>query len=165
MENNTIDKNYPELLHSLMGDELYFITEHTHYEAIESEGENKFRFLNIFKHSEKGYIPEQQRDFFFKVINNIKTDRFDMALDGLAAINIQEYPGVQWDNLDKLFSPKFCILWDVEPTALGIAVNRYTGIEHNGCRIIYVDSLANIEASLELRQRLWKLIKNLFSIK
>jgi hypothetical protein len=152
------------MLNLLMGEEVYLYTEPAWYETIRSEGGNQFRFLNLFSHPAGEVIPEGQRDFFFKVINSIKNEKFHMDADGLAAVNISGYPGLQFSNLVKLFSPKYCIFWGVDPGNTGLHINPYEGKLEEGCRVVWVQDIDIIESSDHLKKSLWKILKAMFEI-
>lgn len=163
-ENLIISENNPELVNMLLGGELYIVEENKWYEEIASEGGNKYRFLNVVSHGGSEIIPTDQRDFFFKLVNAIQTDRFKMDADGFSVVNVSEYKGLKWDNLDKLFSPKFCIFWGVDPSKLGVACALNGVLEHNGCRIIYVNSMDLIYENDTLKRHLWELVKRMFGM-
>ncbi|MEZ4804012.1 MAG: hypothetical protein R2852_00595 [Bacteroidia bacterium] len=110
-DNLIIPENNPEDINMFYGDELYLIEESQWYEDIPSEGGNKYRFLNIVSHSDSEIIPEKHRDMFFRMINAIQTDRIKMDADGFAVINVQNYRGLKWNNIEKNFSPKYCVFW------------------------------------------------------
>src|SRR5688572_17058655 len=93
-----IPENFPELINLFVGDEFYMVKEIVNYDTVKSEGGNKYRFLHIMRHDEAGLIPEAQRDFFFKMVNAIRTDKVSMDADGFAVINITDYPGLTWKN-------------------------------------------------------------------
>jgi hypothetical protein len=104
-----IPENFPELINLFVGEEFYIVKELVNYDSIEHEGGNKYRFLHIMNHHDEKIIPEAQRDFFFKMINAIRTDKVFMDADGFAVININNYESLTWKNVEKLFSPKCCI--------------------------------------------------------
>lgn len=159
-----ISENFPELINQFLGDELYFIKEKVNYQTIASEGGNKYRFLNIMLHDEEQIIPAGQRDFFFKMANAIRTEMVSMDADGFAVINIKDYEGLTWKNLETLFSPKCCIFWGVDPVTMDIACKKYGGAKYNNCKIIYVDDIKSISENQELKHKLWLLVKRLFGM-
>ncbi len=165
MENKSIiDENFPETLINFMGEEIYFVQEKKHYEAIKSEGQNQYRFLNLIQNPNQEFLSTENKDFFFKMINAIKTDKFQMDGDGYALVNIENYPGIQWENLEKIFSPSYCILWGVDPNLIGIQCQHNYGVVKNNCRIIYVDSISTIMNDVVLKRKLWQLVQNLFQM-
>ncbi|MES2616323.1 MAG: hypothetical protein V4613_00505 [Bacteroidota bacterium] len=159
-----IPENFPELINLFVGDEFYMVKEIVNYDTVKSEGGNKYRFLHIMRHDEAGLIPEAQRDFFFKMVNAIRTDKVSMDADGFAVINITDYPGLTWKNIEKLFSPKCCIFWGVDPMEMEIVCHKYSGALLNECKIVYVDNIATISTSDELKPQLWRLVKRLFGM-
>jgi hypothetical protein len=163
-QNLIISENYPELNQMLLGEELYIIDEPKWYEEINSEGGNKYRFLNIVSHPGEEILPEAQRDLFFKVINPIQTDRIKMDADGFSVINVHNYRGVQWDNLEKLFSPKYCIFWGVDPHAMGVNCKLNGGAIVNDCKIIYVNQMEVIFSNKNMKKQLWEFLKKMFKI-
>lgn len=159
-----IPENFPELINLFVGEEFYIVKERVNYDSIDHEGGNKYRFLHIMSHSEEKLIPEAQRDFFFKMINAIRTDKVFMDADGFAVINIKNYEGLTWKNVEKIFSPKCCIFWGVDPLAMDLVCRKYNGLVHNDCKIIFVDDIKTISESDELKRKLWGLVKRLFGI-
>jgi len=159
-----LSEEFPELINLFVGDEIYLIHEPKTYENIESEGGNKYRFLNIVMHSEAEIIPTSSRDFFFKMTNAIQNERINMDADGFAVINIANYEGLTWANLEKLFSPKYCIFWGVDPFSLNIPCHAYKGLVHNGCRIISVDNIEKIKDDVELKKKLWAMVQRMFEM-
>lgn len=147
-----------------IGEELYLINEPKWYEEIQSLGGNKYRFLNIVSHNHEEIIPPAQKDFFFRMTNAIQTERIKMDADGFAIINIFEYPGLKWNNIEKLFSPKFCVFWGVDPHSFDIACKFNSGALINDCKIIYVDSMDKIESDMNLKKNLWYLIQRMFGM-
>ncbi len=161
-QNLIISENFPELINLFAGDEVYMIEEPKWYEEIKSEGGNKYRFLNIVSHASGEVIPPAQKDFFFRMANAIQTDRIKMDADGFAVINIFDYKGLKWANIEKLFSPKYCIFWGVDPYKLDVPCHINAGITHNGCRVTAVDEMEHVEKSKELKTELWKKIQFMF---
>lgn len=159
-----IPENFPELINLFVGEEFYVIKDKVNYKNIASEGGNKYRFLHIMSHEDAHLIPEEQRDFFFKMINAIRTDKVSMDADGFAVINIRDYPGLTWNNIDQLFSPKCCIFWGVDPFSMEIVCKKYGGVVHNECKIVYVDDIQTISTNAELKPKLWHLVKRLFGM-
>lgn len=163
-ENLIIPENYPELVQLFMGQDLYLVEEKSWYKEIKSEGGNQFRFLNVVSVPGEDIIPAQDRDFFFRVISAVKTDKFTMDADGLAFVNIHDYKGITWDNLKQLFSPKYCIFWGADPHKLGISCRLYGGTVSDACRIMYVDALETIAADGEKKKMLWSMMQRMFGM-
>lgn len=163
-QNLIISENNPELINLLMGDELYVVDEPKWYDEIASEGGNKYRFLNIVSHSGSEIIPSEQKDFFFRMINAIQTDRIKMDADGFAVVNAGNYKGLKWNNLEKIFSPKYCIIWGVDPHSLDLNVKLNGGALVNECRIVYVNSMETIFSHEPLKRQLWTFVKRMFGM-
>jgi len=161
-QNLIISENFPELINMFGGDEVYMIEEPKWYEEIKSEGGNKYRFLNIVSHPADEVIPAAQRDFFFRMANAIQTERIKMDADGFSVINIMNYKGLKWSNVEKLFSPKYCIFWGVDPYKLDVPCHMHARIIHNECRIMAVDDMQTIENDINLKKDLWKKIQGMF---
>ncbi len=159
-----IPEKFPELINLFVGDEFYIIKEKVDYDEIISEGGNKYRFLHIMMHNDEKLIPEEQRDFFFKMINAVRTDKVFMDADGFAVINIKNYEGLTWKNIEKLFSPKCCIFWGVDPLTMDLVCRKYNGLVHNDCKIIFVDDIKTVSENDELKRKLWALVKRLFGM-
>lgn len=162
--NLIISENNPEDVNMLMGGDIYLIEESQWYEEIASEGGNKYRFLNIVSHPGDEIIPRDQRDFFFRLANAIRTDRFNMDADGFAVVNTIDLKGLQWKNLQKNFSPKYCIFWGVDPNKMGVPCKLYGVCQLDGCRIISVDSMEAIAGNESLKRTLWELVKRQFDM-
>jgi hypothetical protein len=163
-QNLIISEKYPELNQMLLGDELYVIDEPKWYEEIKSEGGNKYRFLNIVSHPGDEILPQAQRDLFFKVINPIQTERIKMDADGFSIINVYNYRGVKWENLEKLFSPRYCIFWGVDPHAMNVNCKLNGGAIVNDCKIIYVNQMEVIFSNQSMKKQLWEFLKKMFKI-
>lgn len=163
-ENLIIPENYPELVQQFMGQELYLIEETKWYKEIKSEGGNRYRFLNVVSVPGTDIIPPQDRDFFFRVISAVKTEKFTMDADGIAFVNIHEYKGITWENLKEKFSPKYCIFWGTDPHKLGISCRLYGGTISDTCKILYVDALDTIVADPEKKKLLWNRIQRMFGM-
>jgi hypothetical protein len=163
-QNLIISENNPEAMQLLLGGELYLIEESQWYEDIKSEGGNKYRFLNIVSHGGDDIIPAAQRDFFFRMSNAIRTDRFTMDADGFAVVNVLDYKGLKWNNLEKIFSPKYCIFWGVDPNKMGLPCKLNGGAVHNACRIIYMDSMEHVFENDATKRLLWDMVKRMFDM-
>lgn len=163
-QNLIISENNPEQVNMLMGTELYLIDETQWFDEMKSEGGNKFRFLNIVDHANEHIIPETERDFFFKLVNSIKNDKFTMDADGFAVVNINAYKGIKWNNIESLYSPVYCILWGVNPEKLGIQCKLWGGAIVNQCKIIAIDSMREVSQSQEKKKQLWGFVKRMFQI-
>lgn len=161
-QNLIISENFPELINMFSGDEVYMIEEPKWYDEIKSEGGNKYRFLNIVSHSGDEIIPKAQKDFFFRMANAIQTDRIKMDADGFAVINIMDYKGLKWANIEKLFSPKYCIFWGVDPYKFDVPCHVNSGTTFNECRVFAVDDMEKVENNIELKKSLWEKIKLMF---
>jgi hypothetical protein len=161
-QNLIISENFPELINLFAGDEVYMIDEPKWYEEIRSEGGNKYRFLNIVSHDADEVIPAAQKDFFFRMANAIQTDRIKMDADGFAVINIADYKGVKWANIEKLFSPRYCIFWGVDPYKLDVPCHINSRAIYQECRVVAVDDMATIENDQALKRNLWVNIQAMF---
>ncbi len=159
-----IPENFPELINLFIGDEFYLVKEQVDYDEIASEGGNKYRFLNIMHHSGDKLIPEEQRDFFFKMANAIRTDKVTMDADGFSVINTKDYEGLTWKNIERIFSPKCCIFWGVNPFSMDLVCRKYNGLMANDCKIIYVDDIKTVSEDAELKRQLWHLVKRMFGM-
>lgn len=162
--NLIIPENNPEDVNMLMGGDLYLIEESQWYDEIASEGGNKFRFLNIVSHGGEEIIPKAQRDFFFRMTNAIKNDRFTMDADGFAVINVMNYKGLKWNNIEKIFSPKCCIFWGVDPNKMDVPCKLNGGSILNDCRIIYMNSMEIVFENEALKRQLWDMVKRMFDM-
>lgn len=163
-QNLIISENFPELINLFLGEELYVVEEAKWYDLIKSEGGNKYRFLNIVSHPSEEIIPADCRDFFFRMANAIQTERIKMDADGFSVINIADYKGLKWANIEKLFSPKYCIFWGADPYKLDVHCHRNRGIILNECRIISIDSMERISADVDLKKNLWNMVKRMFDM-
>ncbi len=161
-QNLIISENFPELINLFAGEEVYMIDEPKWYEEIRSEGGNKYRFLNIVSHQSEEVIPPAQKDFFFRMANAIQTERIKMDADGFAVINIWDYKGLKWPNIEKLFSPKYCIFWGVDPYKLDVPCHVNARLVHRECRIIAVDDMEKIEKDQQLKRALWEKVQGMF---
>jgi hypothetical protein len=161
-QNLIISENFPELINLFAGEELYMVEEPKWYEEVKSEGGNKYRFLNIVSHASEDIIPAEQKDFFFRMANAIQTERIKMDADGFAVINIYDYKGLKWENLEKLFSPKYCIFWGVDPYKLDVPCHIHSRLVHRDCRVIAVDAMAQIEQDQKLKKKLWENVQAMF---
>lgn len=163
-QNLIIPENYPEHVAMFLGQELYLVNEPKWYEQLPSEGGNKYRFLNIVSHNHQEIIPPDNKNFFFRMANAIQTERINMDADGFCVVNVMEYPGLKWKNIEHLFSPKYCIFWGVDPNSFDISCKFYGGAKINDCKITYVDSMAKVENDVTLKKRLWDIVKRMFEI-
>jgi len=159
-----IDENFPEILNLFYNNEVYLVEEKINYDEIISEGGNKYRFLNIISHNNEGMLTSEQKDFFFKMINAIRTDKITMDADGYSMINVYNYKGLTWQNIEKLYSPKYCVFWGVNPEVFKLTCKLYGGLLHNGCKIIFVDNMTKISNDVVLKRNLWNLIQRLFGM-
>lgn len=163
-QNLIISENNPEEVSMFLGQELYLVNEPKWYESIRSEGGNKYRFLNIVSHNHTEVIPPDNKDFFFRMANAIQTERIKMDFDGFCVINVLEYPGLKWKNIEQVFSPKYCIFWGVDPHGFDVNCKYFGGAMLNDCKITYVDSMEAVEKDLDKKKKLWDIIKRMFVI-
>ncbi len=165
MNENLISETNTEVLLNFMGEELYLVKEAKIYDEINSLGGYKNHFINIINHQNIDFLNDEQRSFFFKMAAAIKNDKIQgMNADDFAIINYANYDGLTWENISKIFNPKYCIFWGINPIEFQMPCGLYKGINHQDCRIIYVDAMDTIMGDIELKKKLWSLVKRMFDM-
>jgi len=165
LNNLFIDKNEVEPLIQLMGDELFLLNDLVWYDEIPSEGENKFRYLNIFDFEKDQIIPEDFREMFFKLHRVVTKGEHTMDLSGLAAINLHQVSGIRMKNIIEKFNPKYITLWGVDSSKLGLEVEKMKGIVLNGIRILNLETTDKVITDSATYQKCELYLKHMFGIK
>lgn len=147
-----------------MGSSFFLPKDRIVYNEIKSEGENKYRFLNLFSFEGDEIIPESQREFFLNMLSSIVKKDKVMNLEGICAVNIFNYPGVILKDLIKKFEPKYICLWGLEPETIGVSVKLYGGKLVGNSRLIRVESLEVLAENSELKDKTQKILLNLFGL-
>jgi len=160
-----IDQNEVEPLIQLMGDELFLVNDLVWYDQIPSEGENKFRYLNIFDFESEHIIPEDFREEFFKLHRVVSKGEYTMDLSGLAAINLHQVSGIRLKNILEKFTPKYITLWGIDSEKLGLKVDKMKGLIHNGVKIMNLETSDKILTDSALYQKCELYLKQMFGIK
>jgi hypothetical protein len=159
-----IDKNEIESLILLMGKKIDAPKESINYEKFEFEGQNKYRYLNLFDFNSTCHIPEEERDTFFEISRIISKNNFTMDLEGMCMINIANYPHVSISNLIEKLNPKYITLWGVDPEKLNLKIKLYGGALIDKVKIIRLDSLENTISDIQTRNKAETLLKMMFGL-
>jgi hypothetical protein len=159
-----IEINQPEALLNLIGSSFYLPQDRIYYPDIQSEGDNKYRFMNIFHFEGKNAIPDEHRELFLNLLSSIVKKDKVMQPEGLCAINAANYPGAHMTDLIKQFNPKYICLWGENTHLTGADVKLYGGKIAGNARMIRVDNLETLVANPELKDKTQKLLLNLFGI-
>jgi hypothetical protein len=119
-------------------------------------------FLVNYPHVE--FIPEEQLAFLLKILTACKC-----SLDDIALINTANSP-VQLDELKSWFGPKMIFLWGAIPALTGLTreLQDMTVSLQDGISVVLVSQVntmtSDSKEGLELKQRLWTCLKNLFNL-
>jgi hypothetical protein len=159
-----IENNQPEVLLSIMGSRFLLPNDRIVHDEIKTEGENKYRFLNLFSFEGDDTIPEAHREFFLNMLSSIVKKDKVMNLEGICAVNIFNYPGLILKDLINKFEPKYICLWGIEPETIGVSVKLYGGKLIGNSRLIRVESLDVLSANSELQDKTQKILLNLFGL-
>lgn len=159
-----IDKNEIESLILLMGKKIEAPKESIFYENFQYEGQNKYRYLNLFDFNSTNHIPEEERDLFFEVSRIISKNNFTMDLEGMCMINIANYPHVSISNLIEKLNPKYITLWGVEPEKLNLKIKLYGGAIIDKVKIIRLESLEKTNSNIQTRNKAETLLKMMFGL-
>lgn len=80
-------------------------------------------------------------------------------LEELAFVNIRENAGVELSDIIRTLKPKICLLWG-KSVLPGLALEMYSVASIEGAKVLVADSAETVEASKELKAKLWNNLKN-----
>lgn len=159
-----IDKNEIESLILLMGKKIDSPKESIFYDNFEYEGQNKYRYLNLFDFNSTNHIPEEERDTFFEISRIISKNNFTMDLEGMCMINIANYPHVSISNLIEKLNPKYITLWGIEPEKVNLKIKLYGGAIIDKVKIIRLESIEKTNSDVQIRNKAETLLKMMFGL-
>lgn len=148
-----------------MGDELFLVNDLVWYDKVPSEGENKYRYLNIFDYENDQIIPDDFREMFFKLHRVISKGEHTMDLSGMAIINLHHVIGIRMKNIFEIFNPKYITLWGVDSEKLGLQVDKMKGVYYNGIKVLNLETSDKVLLDSDLNQKCELYLKHMFDIK
>jgi hypothetical protein len=160
-----IDKNSPEALMKLMHKSLYLPIDYRWYAQIPSEGENRYKFLNIFEHDADVAIPPAQKKLFIETISVLTKGALTMNMEGIAAINTKLTPGIHVRNMVENFNPKYLIFWGANPEHSGLSMQEFSGTYYNKVKVACLPSLEQVAEDSNTKTRCENFLKMMFGIK
>lgn len=165
MEDSLIlSENFPESINLFMGDGIYMVQEKVDYDTINVLGENQLRFLHIINNSTEKFLNQTDYEMFFKYINAIQSDKIKMDKDGFAILNLNQYPGITWENIKVKLNPKVCFFWGVNPLILGLEVPQFTLTKTQDTQTVFLDDVNVTLNNKDSKLKLWGITKTIFEI-
>lgn len=165
MEDSLIlSENFPESINLFMGDGIYIVQERVDYDTLDVLGENQLRFLHIVQNSSEKFLNQVDYEMFFKYINAIQSDKVKMDKDGFAILNLNQYPGISWDNIKLKLNPKICFFWGVNPLTMGLEIPKYVLTKIDDMQAVYLDDVNIALSDKSLKLKLWEITKTIFEI-
>ncbi|TNE81368.1 MAG: hypothetical protein EP332_04400 [Bacteroidetes bacterium] len=122
------------------------------------EGNNSNGLLLVFAHSGKTGIQDTDRPLLERLVENPAA--LHKKLSDCAILNLAQTPA-DWDSILRDIQPKQIICWDSLPTGLTLAEKYKTEI-HHGVKVVWSDSIAQLEADAKLKVPLWNELKKHF---
>lgn len=157
-----LDENNIEELLFLLGNDFYILPEiNEKFNSLEGEGDNKQYFLHIFDFPGNEHIPPNKREYFFKIINSIKST-IPMDLTGIKVININGFEGIRWSDIDNKFKPKACVCWGINTDKLELYFRADNTLIHSDCEIIRISEISVFENDENQKKFFWKWVKKVF---
>jgi hypothetical protein len=132
-----IDQLSPEALSEWMGTDIFLIKDWKYYPSIPFEGNNAYRYLNIFFIDESDkHIPDEFRDLFFKMHRVVSKKGITMDLQGMAIVNLNHCRQVSFANLLEVFNPKYISFWGVNPAVFKLKIEPMMGAKINQIKML-----------------------------
>lgn len=125
-------------------------------EGFTYEGENNKYILMVYKIEGSKGLPLAQKTFLEKILGAVQLTFNDIAILNTAA------SAPKFAELKGFFAPSSLFLWGVNPADLGIKADKYQITLIDKVKVVFVDSLAEVEANPELKKQLWALLKTLY---
>jgi hypothetical protein len=121
-------------------------------------GENKAQICCVLNY-EGMFNKSADFELIQKILQALKLTLLETAI-----INLNENPGLSWQQIHLSLSPKVVILFGVEPSILAIlgriAVNEPSLI--HGVKFLWTAALSTIASDQAVKRELWSALKELF---
>lgn len=152
----------PQLLADLYPDVLIenYTTHVPENSKLNYIGKNQKRISIFVSKNDTGEISEYELSF----LNNILT-ACKLSLNEVAIIN-WTIADSNYNELPETLESEKVLLFDIDPISFGLPINfpPFQIQTHNKRTYLYAPSLLEIEKNVDLKKRLWKSLKLLFSV-
>lgn len=138
--------------------------EHSGSKAYRYLGKNNRKVSVIARYPDDPYIPEEHLQFLVKILSACKLNLGDVAIlnDSVAPIEI--------DNLRKQLQPAYILMFDVEPTEIGLPISFPLMKPQNfdGAQLLCIPPIAAMlqetDLAKGLKKQLWESLKQIFVV-
>lgn len=124
-------------------------------------GENHKNILVLVRYPEAEHLPGRPLHFLTGMLTACKLELKDVAV-----LNLAQDPGAEYKELIKEFRSRVVLLFDVEPSLLGLPINfphfQIQPFANNS--FLYSPSLEMLEEDKILKSKLWVCLRRLFNI-
>lgn len=124
-------------------------------------GHNRQHILFIVKHNDCVHLPDRELQFLTGILTACK-----LGLEEVAVINLHNYPGITYKELNKQFNSKTVLLFGTAPASLELPLNfpPFQPQPFNGCTYLFSPALNELENDKILKTKLWLCLKKIFSL-
>ena len=124
-------------------------------------GNNGKNILIIVKYENSFNLPDEQLVFLTNMLSACKISIGDTVI-----LNLNNYPGASFKDLQSHFKSKIVFLYGVEPAAFGLPVNfpHFQVQSFSNCTFLFTPSLEELEKDKVLKSKLWVCLRRMFSI-
>ena len=123
-------------------------------------GNNEKHIAILISNSSSIFLADDQLTFLTGILSACKLTLADVAL-----LNLYKTPAINFDVIDKAFTPQTILLFDVLPVAilLPFEVPHYQVQKFNGKQFLSVPSLDEIQKKQDQKKQLWFSLKQIFN--
>ncbi|MBS1632116.1 MAG: hypothetical protein JST10_06030 [Bacteroidetes bacterium] len=124
-------------------------------------GTNKNKILVLTNYPDRKVFSHQQQSFLKRMFEACKINFSDIAL-----MNISQNPEADYNKLYKFFESRVIILFDIEPSSLGIPLSfpQFQVQPFGNCLFLFTPSIEKLEEDSLQRSKLWICLKRIFNI-
>ncbi|MBI5856883.1 MAG: hypothetical protein HZB42_04455 [Sphingobacteriales bacterium] len=124
-------------------------------------GNNKKNILAIVRSADAAHLPDNELELLTAMMTACK-----LGLDDIAILNLNNHPEASYKELINFFKSKIVLLFETEPTALGLPMSfPYFQLQaFAGNTFLYSPSLTELANDKVLKSKLWVCLKRLFNL-
>lgn len=124
-------------------------------------GNNEKNVLIVVNYHDAVHLPDTQLDFLSKLLSACK-----LSIGDTAILNIRQNTGITYKTAYEHLRSKNVLLFDVEPTLLGLPLNfpQFQVQSFSGQTYLFAPSLNELEENDLLKSKLWVCLRRIFGV-
>lgn len=124
-------------------------------------GNNERNILLIVENKDVMYLPDEDLAFLAGILNACKLSLSDTAL-----LNVSRTPELNYESLQKKFTPRVILFFGTDPTKLDFPLRfpNYQVQSYNNQTLLCAPALHELTVDREQKALLWAALKTIFSI-